>query len=59
MGTKPRVSAKRTPSGENPISTHKDIELSPLIPNWWLKNVYDVIRPIISSSSSDSLHCKV
>ena len=54
-----RVSAKRTPFSGNPISTHRDIEYSPLIPNWWLKNVYDVIRPIITSSSSDSLHCKV
>ena len=54
-----RVSAKRTPSYEKQISTLYDIEFSPLIPNWWLKNVYDVIRPIISSSSSDSLHCKV
>ena len=39
-----RVSAKRTPCCEKRISAHHEIELSLLIPNWWLKNLYDVIR---------------
>ena len=39
------------------FSDHYEIELSLLIPNWWLKNHYDVIRRKFLSSSVEGLHC--
>ena len=56
-GGRDRVSAKRTPSGGIRIFTHHALDFSPLIPNWCLKNVYDVIRLTFSSSSAETLHC--
>ena len=55
----PRVSAKRTPSGGIRIFTHHALDFSPLIPNWYLKNVYDLIGLKFSSSSAETLHCDV
>ena len=54
-----RVSAKRTPSGGMRICTQHILDLGSLIPNWCLKNVFDVLRLTFSSSSAETLHCEV
>ena len=54
-----RVSAKRTPSGGIRIFIPYVLDFSPLIPNWYLKNVYDLIGLKFSSSSAETLHCEV
>ena len=51
-GRPSRVSAKRTPSGGMRICTQHILDSGPLIPNWCLKNVFDVIRLTFSSSSA-------
>ena len=49
-----RVSAKRTPSGGMRICTQHILDLGSLIPNWCLKNVFDVLRLTCSSSSAET-----